>query len=108
MKKISVDQIENGMILGRDVCAASGSILLGAGTALTASLGRRLKNWGIPVVHIEGDDEDQEQVAASDMPPEQVREHLEHKFSNVKNDPIMKTLFKAVCAYRLGKDAAAR
>ncbi len=103
MKKIPVEQIENGMTLGREVCAASGNILLGAGTALTSSLGRRLKNWGIPFVYIEGEEEDHEQNAATDVPPEQVKAYLEEKFANVKNNAIMKKILAAVYAHRIKK-----
>ncbi|MCU0609872.1 MAG: hypothetical protein MUF22_08925, partial [Chitinispirillaceae bacterium] len=57
MKKISSENVEDGMVLAREVQSLSGSVLVNKGTVLTAALGRRLTNWGIPSVFIEGDED---------------------------------------------------
>jgi hypothetical protein len=101
MKKITVDKIEDGMILFREVFGASGSILLSKGLSLTTAIGKRLKNWGITFVYIEGD-EDAEGIQNVVQPSlENIQSGLIQKFSDVIDDPIMKKLFAAVFQYRL-------
>ena len=100
MKKILVENIEDGMVLAREVYGASGSALLNKGTKLTVTMGRRLKNWGIPFVCIEGEEEHQEEKPAIEISPEEIREQLEEKFIDVMNDPTMQKLFNAVYSFK--------
>ena len=100
MKKILVENIEDGMVLAREVYGASGSALLNKGTKLTVTMGRRLKNWGIPFVCIEGEEEHQEEKPAIEISPEKIREQLEEKFIDVRNDPTMQKLFNAVFTFK--------
>lgn len=100
MKKILVENIKDGMILAREVYGASGSALLNKGTKLTVTMGRRLKNWGIPFVCIEGKEEHQEEKPAIEISPEEIREQLEEKFVDVMDDPTMQKLFNAVYSFK--------
>lgn len=100
MKKIFVESIKDGMILARDVCGSSGSALLNKGTKLTLTMGRRLKNWGIPFVCIEGEEVHKEQKPSIEISPEEVRKHLETKFADVMDNPIMQELFTAVFKFK--------
>ncbi|MBD3315579.1 MAG: hypothetical protein GF344_07315 [Chitinivibrionales bacterium] len=103
MKKVRVENFEKGMILARDVCGTSGSVLLGNGTPLSAALGRRLKNWGIDFVYVEGEEETEEHTTAADATPKEIKAHLEKKFSRVIDNPIMQQIFTAVYQYRIRK-----
>lgn len=100
MKKIYVEKIEDGMTLAKDVCGSSGSALLSKGIKLTKNMGRRLKNWGVTFVCIEGEEEHTEEKPVREFQPEEVKEQLETKFVDVMDNPIMKTLFKAVYTFK--------
>lgn len=105
MKKISVEKIEDGMALDRDVCGASGSILLSKGTSLSQSIGRRLKNWGVSFVYVEGDEVSEQEKDSVTTSPEEIKMQLMEKFSDTINNPIMKKLFVAVYHYKLQKNS---
>ncbi len=105
MKKIAVENIEDGMVLSREVCNSSGNTLVSKGTALTAALGRRLKNWGIHYVYIEGEELSTEESSIVYNSPEELKEHLLSKFSSVMENPIMEKLFVAIYQYRLQKNS---
>jgi hypothetical protein len=105
MKKISVEKIEDEMELGRDVCGASGSILLSKGTSLSQSIGRRLKNWGVSFVYVEGDEVSEQEKDSVITSPEEIKMQLMEKFSDTINNPIMKKLFVAVYHYKLQKNS---
>lgn len=101
MKKVASDNIQDGMVLAREVCGPSGNILVNKGTTLSAGLGRRLANWGIPLVFIEGDEEVAEAEAAAGLTPEELKTQLMKKFSRCADHPIMKNIFVAAYQYRL-------
>lgn len=105
MKKIAVEKIEDGMVLSRRVCNSSGNILVSKGVSLTAALGRRLKNWGIHYVYIEGEEQSTEESNIVSSSPEELKTHLLSKFSSVMENPIMENLFVAVYQYRLQKNS---
>jgi hypothetical protein len=105
MKKISAEKIEDGMVLGRDVCGASGSILLSKGSSLSQSMGRRLINWGISFVYVEGEEVHEQEENSVTTSPEEIKSQLMEKFSDTINNPIMKTLFVAVYQYKLQKNS---
>ena len=88
------------MILAKDVCGSSGSALLSKGIKLTQNMGRRLKNWGVSYVCIEGEEEHTEEKPVVEIPPEKVKEQLETKFADVMDNPIMITLLKAVFTFK--------
>ena len=92
------------MVLCRDVCGPSGNILLSKGITLSSALGRRLKNWGIPFVLVEGDEVQHEQQNTISISPEELKSQLMDKFSKVISNPLMKKLFVAVYQYRLQKN----
>lgn len=104
MKKILVEKIEDGMVLSREVCNSSGNILISKGVSLTTALGRRLKNWGIHYIYIEGEEQSVEELNFTSTSSEDLKNLLLKKFSSVIENPIMKKLFVAVYQYRLQKD----
>jgi len=106
MRKVTVENIEPDMVLARDVSSTSGNVLLGKGTTLTPALGRRLKNWGIFFVYIEGEEESQEEEAAVEISPEEIKEQLEQKFEGVLQNPIMHKLFEIVYEFKISRGNA--
>ncbi|HEX2955912.1 MAG TPA: hypothetical protein VHO70_03740 [Chitinispirillaceae bacterium] len=104
MKKIPVDQVQDGMILFRDICGPSGSILLSKGTVITPALGRRLKNWGIAAVVIEGEEESTLEQKEVLVPAEELKTQIQTVFSDVLDNPLMKKIFIAAYQYRLHKN----
>ena len=105
MKKVIVESVTDKMVLAKDVCGTSGSVLLGKGTVLSAAMGRRLKNWGVQFVHIEGEDDSSNPGNAVAISPEEVREHLEKKFSKVMSSEIMKKIFAAVYKFKIQQNS---
>ena len=103
MKKILVDNIEDAMVLGREVCGTSGNVLLSKGTVLSAALGRRLQNWGISSVYIEGEEEIHTEENTVTVSSEALDRHLTEKFGNTLKNQNMKKIFNAVYHYRLYK-----
>ena len=103
MKKVAVDEVDETMCLAKDVCGTSGNILLGKGAALSSALGRRLKNWGIYFVYIEGEEETEEDMESDAISPEEIKANLEHKFELVLGNHLMKKIFDAVLEFRTKK-----
>lgn len=104
MKKILIENIEDGMILAREVCGSNGNVLLSQGTRLSTALGHRLQNWGIPSVFVEGEEELVEEENTVSISPEELKSQLMKKFSRVINKPYMGKIFSAVHNYRLQKN----
>ena len=100
MKKIFVENIGDGMVLAKDVCGSTGSALISKGTRLTVAMGRRLKNWGVAYVCIEGEEERKEEKPLIEISPEQVKNELQAKFADVIDNQIMKIVFDAVYAFK--------
>ncbi len=100
MKKIFVENVSDGMVLAKDVCGSSGSALLNKGTRLTVAMGRRLKNWGVTYVCIDGEEERKEEKPHLEISPEEVKKGLDAKFADVIGYPVMKSLFDAVYAFK--------
>lgn len=103
MKRIPVEQIENNMVLAKEVCGKSGNVLLSKGAVLNVFMARRLKNWDIHFVHVEGEEETEQQADTVQISPDEIRAQLEKKFSSVMNQSIMKQIFAAVLQFRVQK-----
>jgi hypothetical protein len=101
MKKTASEKVEDGMVLAREVTGAAGNILVNKGRVLTAALGRRLNNWGIPFVYIEGEEATAAPAAPRDATPEALKSQLLNRFSNCIDNPLMKKIFVAVYQYRM-------
>jgi hypothetical protein len=103
MKKITADALNSNMILARDITSTTGNILLGKGTSLTPALGRRLKNWGINFVYIEGDEESLQKEKVVEVSAEDVKAQLREKFAGHLDDEIMLKLFNAVFEFNISR-----
>jgi len=101
MKRVLIENIVDKMVLAKEVCGTSGSILLAKGTMLTASMGHRLKNWGVQFVYVDGEEDSAQAGAAGAVSPEEIRTQLEEKFSRVIGNEIMKKIFAAVYKFKI-------
>ncbi len=104
MKKILVEDIKGNPVLCREVCGTSGNVLLTKGTVLSQALGRRLQNWGITSVYVEGEEEQRPEENTITVSPEKLMQHLTDKFSRVIKNPYMQKIFDAVYRFRLQKN----
>ncbi|MCX7726410.1 MAG: hypothetical protein N2053_06140 [Chitinispirillaceae bacterium] len=104
MRKIPVEKIEDGMILAQDVSGVGGSVLIAKGSTLSSSLGRRLQNWGIKVVIVEGEDDNCGIKKTTSFSPEDLEKHLKEKFSNTLQNRLMKKIFESVYLFRIKKN----
>jgi hypothetical protein len=57
MKKISLSELQDGMILAQPLLGKSSSVLMGPGTPLRASMAPRLSVWGVEYLIVESTDE---------------------------------------------------
>ena len=101
MKRVMIENISDKMVLAKEVCGTSGSILLAKGTVLTASMGHRLKNWGVQFVYVEGEEESPQEGSVVTISPEEIRAQLEDRFSRVMGSEIMKKIFAAVYKFKI-------
>jgi hypothetical protein len=105
MKKVLVENVVDKMVLAKDVTGTSGSVLLAKGTVLNTAMGRRLKNWGVQFVSVEGEDDSADEGGTVTVSPEEVRQHLEKKFENVMASEIMKKIFAAVFKFKIQQNS---
>ena len=104
MRKIPTAAIEAGMVLAKPVRGPNGNILLNAGAALQSGMANRLQSWGIPVVYVEGDPEEEgEQVSAKKVDPAEIERILTERFGDTRSDPLMDMIFRATLNYLMEK-----
>ena len=89
MAKIALDKLEAGMKLAKPVQNASGMVLLGENTELTAELIDRIKSMGIDNVYIQG-------MSKPTIPIETMLSELDERFKLVEKEPRMDFLKKAL------------
>jgi|WetSurMetagenome_2_1015567.scaffolds.fasta_scaffold1366218_1 hypothetical protein len=105
MKKIQVENITDAMVLAKDVTGPSGNVLLSVGTKISPSIGRRLKNWGVFFVNVQGDDVPADGDGVAHVSDEEIRAALGRRFSEVMGNELMKKIFDAVLSYKIQKGA---
>lgn len=106
MKKIPVDQIENGMVLAVDALSDDGSPLLGEGTALSVRHRTLLGRRGVEMVSIVSSEEDTAVTPAflveNDEEPssdgERVRKEIELIFAASLGNESMLALMRLALA----------
>lgn len=105
MREISVHDLEPGMIVARDILAASSHLLLSAETRLTSKHIRMLRARDIATVVIHSNED--EPVTVNPHPAhshisEEQQQHLLERFSyNDLEHPFTKELIR-ICKTRLG------
>lgn len=93
MRKISADEIEDGMILGEDLAGPNGNIILPKGVSLKGALSSRLQGWGIKELIVEGEEASNQVEEHSE---EDYRNHLESLFVDGLEPTTNKILFNAL------------
>ncbi len=101
MRKVALDEVEEGMVLAKPVTRDNGMVLVAAGTTVTAALVERLRRMGIERLVVEGEDPGR---PAMDAAARLAR--LEHLFRGFADDPFM-TKVKAMVAARIQRKAQA-
>ena len=95
MSKIMPDKLEPGMKLLRPVMNASGMVLLGEGTELTAKLVEKIRGIGVDSVFVQG-------VSQPSMPREEALKAIEERFGPVEGKPYMDIVKKIVIEHMEG------
>lgn len=101
MKKITPQEIEAGMVLADDIIGPTGGVLMQAGMEISPSLGRRLKNWDVTFLYVEGSSDEEDGGPVEELSREDVAAVLESKFSHCKDNPKMRLLFEAVVDFKM-------
>ena len=89
MPKVSVNQLQPGMVLAKPVVAKNGMVMLGEGTALTQAWIERIEDMGIPSVFIDG-------PPVQTVSREDALAALDARFATAEDKPYMKNLKKIV------------
>jgi len=100
MKFISTEDVEQGQVAAQDIHSSSGNVLVLKGTILSAALGKRLKNWGISNIYIEGEGESEQENCVPEISCDKIRDGLVEKFGDTLNNARMKKIFEAVCVHK--------
>ncbi|MFW5960451.1 MAG: hypothetical protein ACOCSE_04965, partial [Chitinivibrionales bacterium] len=72
------------------------------GMKLSSSLKRRLQNWGVEEVMVEGEESDTDPETQI-IETEEKRDKYTRKFAEHMNDPVMKKLYNAIIAVEFGR-----
>jgi hypothetical protein len=107
MRKISTDDIKTDYITAVAVTGPSGNTLLGKGAKVTPAIGRRLRNWGIMHVHVEGEKDDEHNIMVKKQSPIEIKSELYDMFYGTLDNARMRKLFHAVCEYKVQKPGGA-
>jgi tRNA 2-selenouridine synthase SelU len=99
--KLLLDDLKEDVILKVDLVNPSGRVLLCAGSVLSVATAKRLKNWGIFYVDVEGEESKEVLVENEHQDVEEIKRNLKMKFERTLNNPIMKKLFDAVLEHKL-------
>ncbi|MCF6249217.1 MAG: HDOD domain-containing protein [Desulfobacula sp.] len=106
MKKLNVNKVVPGMILGQDVINTDGRLLFSKDLELTQKEIRTLKMWGIPEIFIDlkSHKDSQEDIGNGSKDNPQTRQFLDNWFCNndLKN-PVIETIYN-LCIDRLGNN----
>lgn len=101
MKKISTENIHpDGHIIAVDVIGAAGNVLISKGAKITPALGRRIRNWGVEYIFIEGEDDDADRIKVNAKSPQEIYNDLYEMFTGTLENAHMKVIFDAVYAHK--------
>ncbi len=96
MKLMSISDVNEGMVIGKDIVSPAGQCLVSKGVALTASILKSLKRNNITELHIE---EELKEAIFTDNEIKDAEKiclkKTEGKFYSKPEDPMMKVIFKA-------------
>ena len=101
MRKIATDQITLGDVIAADVTSQSGNVLMNKGAAITPAMGRRLRNWGIAYVYIEGEEGRGGSAGSRVRSAVETKSELYDIFFGTLDSAKMRKIFDAVCNYKI-------
>jgi len=100
MRRIPVEDIEEGMVLAEEVRDDRGGMLLNVGDKLRKTYGTKLLAWGVAEISVEG--EDSAPIAHNSKPAngqrlpkeveEKILERANHRFAKVMEEPSMRKI----------------
>jgi len=99
MKKVTTEEFQAGMKIAKKVENNNGMVLLPEGIVLSEAHVARLKKWGVEEIYVEGEAADGDSgsdIVGDIKMNEEFTARLEHKFEQVKEDPIMQSIYNAV------------
>lgn len=109
MGRNSINNVQAGMVLAKDALNFRKQLLLPAGTVLTEKNIETMIAWGVSEVDTEGCSEPSleqvEQHIAEDPKLAEANAELDHRFADVRNDPIMKEILAIAKKQLLGERA---
>ena len=101
IQRLTLDQVEQGMILAQDVCTGKGTCLLPQGTVITNAMIAALRRREIDYVMVAMEElltlEQSAQLEAD------IKARIERLFENTDPDPIMLKLRAVLLQYRLNE-----
>ncbi len=100
MKKIAIQEIADGMVLGKPLMGGDGKILMAAGAELKESMADRLKSWGVLFAYIQENGEEGD----ADSLEEKIGQvdELARRFKDVLTNPKMAKIHAAIKAHITG------
>jgi len=101
MRKTATDRITLGDVIAADVTSPSGNVLMGKGAAITPAMGRRLRNWGITYVYIEGEEGRGGSVESKARTAVETKSELYDMFFGTLDSANMRKIFDAVCNHKI-------
>jgi hypothetical protein len=106
MRKVSTDHLHSDYTAAMDIRSPAGNILLNKGVTITPAMGRRLRNWGIAVVFVEGEDDSEQDVKTEKVSATKIRSELYAVFHGTLDSPVMKAIFNAACEHKMHRSGA--
>jgi hypothetical protein len=107
MRKTPTDKITLGDVLAVDVISPSGNVLMGKGAAITPAMGRRLRNWGIAYVFIEGEVGRGGSAGSKARSDIETKSELYDMFFGTLDSANMRKVFDAVCNHKIRQQGGA-
>ena len=107
MRKITVDQVTEGLVLARAVEDRLGRTLLMKGDRLLLRYRDKLREWGISELHVEGDEAPAQPLASGAAPAatapevEAIARRLDRRFSGFPADHAVMVGLKALALKHL-------
>ncbi|GAB1259032.1 hypothetical protein [Aurantivibrio plasticivorans] len=107
MGKLTVSQVEPGMIVEEDVRAPAGQLLLGAGAELSEKTIRVLKTWGVNTIKVEGEGDGAGNTAVnlSEEDLAAAKRMIQHRFvkTDISEEPMRSIFEYAISHFALKK-----
>lgn len=97
MRRIPVQNIQDGMVLAEEVMDDHGEVLLNIGDRLHKTYSSKLEAWGVKEIAVEGVEptSPEESSPQWELPKdmeERILNRIHHRFANVVEEPLMRKL----------------